>query len=40
MLLVPYNVIENEAHYVLECPLYNPNKLFLLFEDMVCTTKS
>jgi hypothetical protein len=32
-----YNVIENEAHFVLECPLYNPirDKLPSLFENVI-----
>ena len=32
-----YDAVENEAHFVLECPLYNPirDKFPSLFEDKV-----
>ena len=32
-----HNVVENEAHFVLECPLYNPikNKFSSLFKEVI-----
>ena len=33
----PYNVVENEAHFALECSLYNPirDRCPSLFEDVI-----